>query len=158
MAQARGAADSVAARAAQLERQAALLTEAAEAVRVAEDTAQRLKDADARLSDAAFRAGFDTPGRGRRALDDTAHRDLQRRLDAWQLEDSAVRAVLAEADTAAAAERPPRTWQPPNEPPSPPPDGCGRPPPPRTRPPDAARNWTGCPRARARPYAARAAA
>ncbi|MET7347176.1 SMC family ATPase [Streptomyces mirabilis] len=107
LAQARGAADSVAVRAAQLERQAALLTEAAEAVRVAEDTAQRLKDADARLSDAAFRAGFDTPQAAAAALlDNTAHRDLQRRLDAWQLEDGAVRAVLAEADTAAAAERP----------------------------------------------------
>ncbi|MER7686469.1 SMC family ATPase [Streptomyces sp. NPDC097610] len=107
LAQARGAADSVTVRAAQLERQAALLTEAAEAVRVAEDTAQRLKDADARLSDAAFRAGFDTPQAAAAALlDDTAHRDLQRRLDAWQLEDGAVRAVLAEADTAAAAERP----------------------------------------------------
>ncbi|SOE77567.1 exonuclease SbcC [Streptomyces sp. OV198] len=105
--QARGAADSVAVRAAQLERQAALLTEAAEAVRVAEDTAQRLKDADARLSDAAFRAGFDTPQAAAAALlDNAAHRDLQRRLDAWQLEDGAVRAVLAEADTAAAAERP----------------------------------------------------
>ncbi|MFF1598638.1 AAA family ATPase [Streptomyces mirabilis] len=107
LAQARGAADSVAVRAAQLERQAALLTEAAEAVRVAEDTAQRLKDADARLSDAAFRAGFDTPQAAAAALlDNAAHRDLQRRLDAWQLEDGAVRAVLAEADTAAAAERP----------------------------------------------------
>jgi exonuclease SbcC len=105
--QARGAADSVAARAAQLERQAALLTEAADAVRAAEDAAQRLKDADARLSDAAFRAGFDTPQAAAAALlDDAAHRDLQRRLDAWQLEESAVRAVLAEADTAAAARQP----------------------------------------------------
>lgn len=105
--QARGAADTVAARAAQLERQAALLTEAADAVRAAEDAAQRLKDADARLSDAAFRAGFDTPQAAAAALlDDAAHRDLQRRLDAWQLEESAVRAVLAEADTAAAARQP----------------------------------------------------
>ncbi|MFJ9247532.1 AAA family ATPase [Streptomyces sp. NPDC101776] len=104
----RGAADSVAARAAQLERQAALLTDAADAVRVAEDTAQRLKDADARLADAAFRAGFDTPQAAAAALlDDTAHRELQRRLDAWQSEEAAVRAVLAEADTAAAAQQAP---------------------------------------------------
>ncbi|MFJ3898986.1 AAA family ATPase [Streptomyces sp. NPDC090083] len=103
--QSRGAADSVAARAAQLERQAALLTDAADAVRAAEDTAQRLKDADARLADAAFRAGFDTPqAAGDALLDDTAHRELQRRLDAWQSEEAAVRAVLAEADTAAAAQ------------------------------------------------------
>ncbi|GAB2850823.1 SMC family ATPase [Streptomyces deserti] len=108
LARARAGADSVATRAAQLERQAARLTDAAEAARVAEDTAQRLKDADARLADAAFRAGFDTPQAAADALlDDAAHRDLQRRLDAWQNEEAAVRAVLAEADTAAAAQQPP---------------------------------------------------
>jgi exonuclease SbcC len=108
LAQARGAADSVAARAAQLERRAALLTDAADAARAAEDTAQRLKDADARLADAAFRAGFDTPQAAAAALlDDAAHRELQRRLDAWQSEETAVRAVLAETDTAAAAQQPP---------------------------------------------------
>lgn len=108
LAQARGTADSVAARAAQLERQVALLTDAADTARAAEDTAQRLKDADARLADAAFRAGFDTPQAAAAALlDDTAHRELQRRLDAWQSEEVAVRAVLAEADTSAAAQRPP---------------------------------------------------
>ncbi|QIJ61368.1 SMC family ATPase [Streptomyces sp. JB150] len=105
---ARGTAESVAARAAELEQRAARLTEAAEAARTAEDTAQRLKSADARLADAAFRAGFDTPQAAADALlDDAAHRDLQRRLDAWQTEDAAVRAVLAEADTAAAAALPP---------------------------------------------------
>ncbi|MFE0416032.1 AAA family ATPase [Streptomyces tendae] len=104
----RGTAESVTARAAQLERRAVLLTDAADTVRAAEDTAQRLKDADARLADAAFRAGFDTPADAAAALlDDTAHRELQRRLDAWQSEDAAVRAVLAEADTADAARRPP---------------------------------------------------
>ncbi|MFF5307199.1 AAA family ATPase [Streptomyces sp. NPDC013161] len=108
LAQSRGAAESVAARAAQLERQAALLTDAADAARAAEDTAQRLKDADARLADAAFRAGFDTPQAAAAALlDDTAHRELQRRLDAWQSEEAAVRAVLAEADTVAAAQQAP---------------------------------------------------
>ncbi|WP_344608582.1 AAA family ATPase, partial [Streptomyces glaucus] len=105
---ARGTAGSVAARAAQLEQRAARLTEAAEAARIAEDTAQRLKDADARLADAAFRAGFDTPqAAADLILDDAAHRELQRRLDAWRTEEAAVRAVLAEADRAAAAQRPP---------------------------------------------------
>ncbi|MCX4910628.1 SMC family ATPase [Streptomyces sp. NBC_00878] len=109
---ARGSAGSVAARAAQLERQVALLTEAADAARVAADTAQRLKDADARLADAAFRAGFDTPQAAAAAvLDDAAHRDLQRRLDAWQQEAAAVRAVLAEAETTAAAGQPPADLQ-----------------------------------------------
>ncbi|MEU4611275.1 SMC family ATPase [Streptomyces umbrinus] len=110
--QARGSAGSVAARAAQLERQVALLTEAADAARVAADTAQRLKDADARLADAAFRAGFDTPSAAADALlDDAAHRDLQHRLDAWQQEEAAVRAVLAEAETTAAAGQPPADLQ-----------------------------------------------
>ncbi|WP_217214018.1 AAA family ATPase [Streptomyces sp. AC550_RSS872] len=108
LAQARGAADSVAARAAQLQRRAQLLTDAADTVRAAEDAAQRLKDADARLADAAFRAGFDTPRAAAAAiLDDAAHRELRRRLDAWQSEEAAVRAVLAEADTAAAAQQAP---------------------------------------------------
>jgi exonuclease SbcC len=104
---ARGSLDSVAARAAQLERRTALLTDAADAARAAEDSAQRLKDADARLADAAFRAGFETPQAAAAALlDDAAHRELQHRLDAWQHEEAAVRAVLAEADTAAAAHKP----------------------------------------------------
>lgn len=108
LADARGVAESVAARAEQLERQAALLTDAADAARAAEDTAQHLKDADARLADAAFRAGFDTPQAAAAALlDDAAHRELQRRLDAWQSEEAAVRAVLAETETAAAAQQPP---------------------------------------------------
>ncbi|MGW6011880.1 AAA family ATPase [Streptomyces sp. NPDC055210] len=108
LAQARGAARSVAERAAQLERQVSTLTEAADTARVAADTAQRLKDADARLADAAFRAGFDTPQAAAAALlDDVAHRELQRRLDAWQQEEATVRAVLAETETAAAADRPP---------------------------------------------------
>ncbi|MFE1337313.1 AAA family ATPase [Streptomyces sp. NPDC058733] len=108
LAHARGTAASVAARAAQLERRAALLTDAAEAVRAAEDAAQRLKDADARLADAAFRAGFDTPRDAAEALlSDADHRALQRRLDAWQAEEAAVRALLAEADAAAAVQQPP---------------------------------------------------
>ncbi|MEU0684282.1 SMC family ATPase [Streptomyces albogriseolus] len=107
LAQARGNAPSVAARAGQLERQAALLTDAAGAARTAEEAARRLKDADARLADAAFRAGFDTPRAAADALlDDDAHRQLQRRLDAWHDEEAAVRAVLAEPETAAAAREP----------------------------------------------------
>ncbi|MEU1040168.1 SMC family ATPase [Streptomyces sp. NPDC005907] len=108
LAHVRGDADSVAARSAQLERQAARLSDAADAARGAEEAAQRLKAADARLADAAFRAGFDTPQAAAAALlDDTAHRELQRRLDAWQNDETAVRAVLAEADTSAAAQQPP---------------------------------------------------
>nr|WBO76638.1 SMC family ATPase [Streptomyces sp. SBE_14.2] len=108
LAEARGALESVAARAAQLERQVALLSDAADSARAAEDSARRLKDADARLADAAFRAGFETPRAAADALLDNAeHRELQRRLDAWQSEEAAVRAMLAEADAAAAAQLPP---------------------------------------------------
>ncbi|MFE9452953.1 AAA family ATPase [Streptomyces sp. NPDC006739] len=108
LAKARGSAGSVAARAAELERRVALLTDAADTARTAEDAAQRLKDADARLADAAYRAGFDTPQAAAAALlDATAHRELQRRLDAWHSEESAVRALLAEADAARAAQQPP---------------------------------------------------
>ncbi|MBT3153963.1 SMC family ATPase [Streptomyces sp. CHD11] len=106
--QARGEAGSVAARAAQLEESAARLAAAADAARAAGETAQRLKKADARLADAAFRAGFDTPQAAADALlDDAEHRELQRSLDAWQHEEAAVRAVLAEPETAAAAQQPP---------------------------------------------------
>jgi exonuclease SbcC len=105
---ARGDAGSVVARSAQLERTAALLTEAAHAARAAEDSAHRLKDAEGRLADAAFRAGFETPQAAADALlDDAAHRELQRRLDVWQQEEASVRAVLAELETATAAQQPP---------------------------------------------------
>ncbi|MDO0931348.1 SMC family ATPase [Streptomyces sp. DG2A-72] len=108
LAQARGASASVAARAAQLEQQVALLSDAADAARAAEESAERLKAADGRLAESAFRAGFDTPQAAASALlDDAAHRELQQRLDAWQSEEAAVRAVLAEDDTAAAAQQPP---------------------------------------------------
>ncbi|WP_328504049.1 SMC family ATPase [Streptomyces sp. NBC_00457] len=108
LAQARGASASVAARSAQLEQQVALLSDAADAARIADESAERLKAADGRLAESAFRAGFDTPQAAASALlDDAAHRELQRRLDAWQSEEAAVRAVLAEADTAAAAQQPP---------------------------------------------------
>jgi exonuclease SbcC len=77
-------------------------------VRTVEDTARRLKEADDRLADAAFRAGFDTPAAAAAALlDDVSHRDLQRRLDAWQAEAAAVADRLAEPETRAAAARPP---------------------------------------------------
>ncbi|MFC4329804.1 AAA family ATPase [Streptomyces andamanensis] len=107
LAEARGGAGSVAARAAELERHAARLADAADAARAAEESAERLKDADGRLAEAAFRAGFETPRAASDALlDDAAHRDLQHRLDAWHAEEAAVRAVLAEADTVAAAGQP----------------------------------------------------
>ncbi|MGW0962680.1 AAA family ATPase [Streptomyces gelaticus] len=107
LANARGDFGSVAEHAALLERRVALLAEAAEAVRAEEAAAQRRKEADDRLADAAFRAGFDTPQAAAEALlDDAAQRELQRLIDAWQSEAAAVADRLAETDTRAAADRP----------------------------------------------------
>ncbi|WP_406116005.1 AAA family ATPase [Streptomyces sp. NBC_01014] len=108
LALARGAAGSVAEHAALLERRVLFLDRAAEAVRAVDATAQRLKEADGRLAEAAFRAGFDTPQAAVAELaDDTEHRELQQRLDAWQAEEAAVADRLAEQDAADAATRPP---------------------------------------------------
>lgn len=107
LAAARGEARSVAEQAALLEHRAGLLAGAAESVREVEVTAQRLKDADGRLSEAAFRAGFDTPRAAAEAfLDDRQQRELQHRLDEWQREEAAVADRLAEPATVAASERP----------------------------------------------------
>ncbi|WOX25671.1 SMC family ATPase [Streptomyces solicathayae] len=104
----RGEAASVAEHATLLERRIAILVAAAESVRAVEVTAERLKEADDRLADAAFRAGFDTPAAAAAALvDDGRRRELQHRLDAWQAEDAAVADRLRDPETRAAADRPP---------------------------------------------------
>ncbi|MEU3427616.1 SMC family ATPase [Streptomyces gardneri] len=105
---ARGAFGSVAEHATRLERKIAVLVEAAKALGAAELAAQRLKEADDRLADAAYRAGFATPAEARDALvGEAERRDLQRRVDAWQAEAAAVADRLAEPGTAAAAALPP---------------------------------------------------
>ncbi|MEU0989337.1 AAA family ATPase [Streptomyces sp. NPDC005953] len=94
--------------AARLERQATRLAAAADATRAFDATASRLKDADDRLADAAYRAGFDTPAEAAAALmGETDRRELRRRIDAWQTEAAAVADRLAEPETLAAAQRPP---------------------------------------------------
>ncbi|MFH9369136.1 AAA family ATPase [Streptomyces sp. or20] len=104
----RGESGSVAAYAERLTRRVALLAEAAEAVRAEQETGQRRKEADGRLSDAAFRAGFDTPeAAAATLLDAAAQRDLQHRIDAWQAEAAAVADRRAERDAREAAEQPP---------------------------------------------------
>ncbi|MFC7216894.1 AAA family ATPase [Streptomyces polyrhachis] len=108
LAAARGEAPTVAARATQLTYQCRLLEDAAAAAREAELTALRLKEADARLADAAFRAGFDTPAAAVEAVRDrAAQARLQHRLDAWQREEAADEDTLADHATARAAEQPP---------------------------------------------------
>ncbi|MGA5048301.1 AAA family ATPase [Streptomyces arboris] len=104
---ARGESESVAAHADRLTRRVALLADAAEAVRAEQDAAQRRKEADDRLSDAAFKAGFDTPqSAAATLLGSAAQRDLQHRVDAWQAEAAAVADRRAEQDAREAAERP----------------------------------------------------
>ncbi|MEV3891328.1 SMC family ATPase [Streptomyces anulatus] len=104
----RGESGSVAAYAERLTRRVALLAEAAEAVRAEQETGQRRKEADGRLSDAAFRAGFDTPeAAAATLLDAAAQRDLQHRIDAWQAEAAAVADRRAEREAREAAEQPP---------------------------------------------------
>ncbi|MFB7210528.1 AAA family ATPase [Streptomyces sp. NPDC056255] len=108
LATARGDLGSVAERAALLERRVALLAAAAEAVRAEEAAAQHRKEADDRLADAAFRAGFDTPqAAAETILPEAEQRGLQRLVDAWQSEAAAVADRLAETETRAAAEHPP---------------------------------------------------
>ncbi|MEU6987459.1 SMC family ATPase [Streptomyces sp. NPDC046324] len=108
VARGRGESGSVAEHASRLERKIAILVDAAETVRSVELGAQRLKEADDRLANAAFSAGFDTPAEAAGALlADGEHRALQQRLDAWQAEAAAIADRLAEPETRAAAERPP---------------------------------------------------
>ncbi|MEU4180058.1 SMC family ATPase [Streptomyces sp. NPDC026589] len=105
---ARGESPSVAAHAERLTRRVARLADAAEAVRAEQETDRRRKEADDRLSDAAFRAGFDTPeAAAATLLDAAAQRDLQHRVDAWQAEAAAVADRRAERDAREAAEQPP---------------------------------------------------
>lgn len=104
----RGAFATVAEHASRLERRIALLMDATATVRDAEIAAQRLKEADDRLADAAYRAGFTTPAEAAAALlREGERRDHQQRVDAWQAEAAAVADRLAEPGTAAAAALPP---------------------------------------------------
>ncbi|MFE2015503.1 AAA family ATPase [Streptomyces sp. NPDC059491] len=108
LARGRGTFASVAEHATVLERRIALLVDAAGAVRSAELAAQRLKEADDRLADAAYRAGFTTPEEASGALlDERERRDLQHRVDAWRAEAAAVADRLAEPGTEEAAALPP---------------------------------------------------
>ncbi|MFE9856294.1 AAA family ATPase [Streptomyces sp. NPDC005780] len=106
--QARGGSGSVTEHAALLQNRVGLLAEAATTVREEENAAARLKEADDRLADAAFRAGFDTPqAAADTLLGDSAQRALQHRIDAWQAEAAAVADRLAETGARAAADRAP---------------------------------------------------
>ncbi|MEC4021147.1 SMC family ATPase, partial [Streptomyces sp. H27-D2] len=105
--EARGGSASVAERSVLLERRTAALARAAEAVRTVAVPEQRLKEADDRLTEAAYRAGFDTPQAAAHALlDDAEQRDLQQRLERRQAERTAVAAELAEPQARNAAALP----------------------------------------------------
>lgn len=107
LAEVRAGGRSVADHAALLEHRVALLTEAAEAVRGEQEAARRLKEADDRLADAAFKAGFDTPAQAAATLlGDPEQRDLQHRIDLWQAEAAAVADRLDDPDAQEAARQP----------------------------------------------------
>ncbi|WP_329466443.1 SMC family ATPase [Streptomyces sp. NBC_01431] len=108
LSQARAGAASVDEQAVLLERRTAILAEAVETVRAVEACAERLKDADGRLSEAAFRAGFETPAAASAALiDERGQREIQQHIDAWQRQEAAVADRLAEPETVAAGKLPP---------------------------------------------------
>ncbi|MFD3796370.1 AAA family ATPase [Streptomyces californicus] len=107
IAAARGASASVAEHADRLTRRVARLADAATAVHAEQEAARRRKEADDRLSDAAFKAGFDTPEAAAATLLGAAgQRELQHRVDAWQAEAAAVADRRAERDAREAAGRP----------------------------------------------------
>ncbi|MER5814635.1 SMC family ATPase [Streptomyces californicus] len=107
IAAARGASASVAEHADRLTRRVERLADAATAVHAEQEAARRRKEADDRLSDAAFKAGFDTPEAAAATLLGAAgQRELQHRVDAWQAEAAAVADRRAERDAREAAERP----------------------------------------------------
>ncbi|MFD9458990.1 AAA family ATPase [Streptomyces sp. NPDC059985] len=103
----RGDAPSVAARARVLEDRIRMVTTAAGALRRAEVTTARLKEADGQLADAAFKAGFDTTDAAADAvLPEYERTALQHRVDAWQAEEAMLAERHAEQDTARAAAQP----------------------------------------------------
>ncbi|MFJ6319981.1 AAA family ATPase [Streptomyces californicus] len=107
IAAARGASASVAEHADRLTRRVARLADAATAVHAEQEAARRRKETDDRLSDAAFKAGFDTPEAAAATLLGAAgQRELQHRVDAWQAEAAAVADRRAERDAREAAECP----------------------------------------------------
>ncbi|MER8232352.1 SMC family ATPase [Streptomyces sp. NPDC094049] len=104
----RGTFARVAEHAALLERRIEFLADATGTVRAAELAAERLKEADGSLADAAYRAGFTTPAEAAAALlPDGERRDHQHRLDAWRAEAVLVEDRLTEPGAAAAAALPP---------------------------------------------------
>ncbi|MFC8172765.1 AAA family ATPase [Streptomyces sp. NPDC057325] len=108
IARGRGAFATVAEHADRLERRIVLLADAAGTVRSAELAARRLKEADDRLADAAYKEGFATPDEAAAALlGERERQGLRERLDAWQAEEAVVADRLAEPGTAAAAALPP---------------------------------------------------
>ncbi|MFD3777760.1 AAA family ATPase [Streptomyces sp. NPDC058612] len=108
LAQVRGDAPTVAARARTLEDRVRMVAAAAGALRRAETTAARLKEADDQLADAAFRAGFDTVEAAAEAvLPEYERTALQHRMDAWQAEQAMLADRLGETGTAEAAALPP---------------------------------------------------
>ncbi|WP_424214926.1 AAA family ATPase [Streptomyces sp. BI20] len=100
-------ADTVTARIAELDRRIRLVTGAARTGRALAEAADRLKEADGRVADATYRAGFTHAEEAAEALlDGPARRAAQGALDAWQAEEALLAERFAETDAEAAARRP----------------------------------------------------
>jgi exonuclease SbcC len=105
---ARGGFATVPDRRAHLEARADALARTARAVQAGQESARRLKEADSGLADAAYRAGFDTPGAAAQALlASDGHQRLEQRVQQWQHEEAAVATDLADPGLLDAAARPP---------------------------------------------------
>ncbi|MDX6352794.1 MAG: repair protein SbcC/Rad50 [Streptomyces sp.] len=108
LARARGPYATVAQRRTRLAADIEQVAYAAQTVRTEQETAQRVKEADARLADAAYRAGFDTPESADAALLPQHERQrLEQRAEQWQREEAAVTADLTALDLSEAAALPP---------------------------------------------------
>ncbi|SCK58843.1 AAA family ATPase [Streptomyces sp. WMMB 322] len=105
---ARGDARSVFERAALLRRRTALLEEAADAARGAQESGRHLEETAAQLAAAADRAGFGSAeAAGAAVLGDEEQRVLAERLEDWRATEATVGAELRDPDLIAAAALPP---------------------------------------------------
>ncbi|MDX3097937.1 SMC family ATPase [Streptomyces sp. ME01-24h] len=108
LSRARGPYATVAERRAALTADAERAAAAAGAARAAQESARALKEADADLADAAYKAGFPTPEAAAAAvLPETELRRLRQRAQEWRREETAVTAELTALELAEAAALPP---------------------------------------------------
>ncbi|WP_431948005.1 AAA family ATPase [Actinacidiphila sp. bgisy167] len=108
LSRARGPYATVAERRTRLAADARLAASAARAARTAQESARALKEADADLADAAYKAGFSTPEAAAAAvLPEAELRRLRQRAEEWRRAEAAVTAELTALEVHEAAAQPP---------------------------------------------------